>query len=58
MINRIECRCGNYLPADLKPESDDKCNKRCPGAPTETCGHKNHVKIYRTTVISKLLTGI
>ncbi|XP_065220734.1 uncharacterized protein LOC135845823 [Planococcus citri] len=50
--DEIECRCGNYLPTDLKPEADDKCSKRCPGAPTETCGQKNHVKIYRTTVIT------
>ena len=39
VIQYTDCHCSNYVPADQ--EDISKCQKDCPGYPTEKCGNKD-----------------
>ena len=44
-----ECFCGEMFKELTKSKvEDDKCNKRCPGAPSEACGGYLTMNIYHT----------
>lgn len=51
MDSRFECRCGFRQPSSSYPlVNDTNCNIKCPGEQSKTCGGKNHIQVYRTTV--------
>ena len=45
-----ECFCGEKVIKDLANAKieEDKCNKRCPGSPSEACGGYLTMNIYHT----------
>ena len=46
----IECFCGEKSTKDLTnfKVENDKCNKKCPGAPSEICGGYLTMNVYYT----------
>ena len=46
----VECFCGEKSIKDLTnfKVEDDKCNKKCPGSPSEICGGYLTMNVYYT----------
>ena len=51
--NSKKCFCGQFAPTHLLPES--KCNKKCTGNQTQTCGGKWAINVYALSKQGSLL---
>ena len=54
-----ECFCGEKVISDLKKKriEEERCNKPCPGEPTEYCGGYLTMNIYHTGSLPSKVVG-